>query len=119
MPVPIFAGLTNDEQQQVFESTPQGHRKVVVATNIAESSITIDGIVYVVDCGFVKMNVYNHKTNIQSLVIAPTSQASAQQRSGRAGRVKPGKAYRLYPQDEFLRMRPTTVPEIQRYESTD
>eukprot|EP00160_Parvularia_atlantis_P010428 Unigene203_Nuclearia_a/m.744 Unigene203_Nuclearia_a/g.744 ORF Unigene203_Nuclearia_a/g.744 Unigene203_Nuclearia_a/m.744 type:complete len:743 (+) Unigene203_Nuclearia_a:719-2947(+) len=84
-PVPIYAGLTNDEQQSVFEPVPRGYRKVVVATNIAESSVTIDGIVYVIDCGFVKMRVYNFKTNIESLIVSPTSQGSLRW-CGRRGR---------------------------------
>ena len=78
----IYAGLSTDEQMRVFQPAPRGYRKVVVATNIAESSITIDGIVYVVDCGFVKVRSYSIRNGIDRLVVTPISKASAQQRSG-------------------------------------
>ncbi|KAL0337277.1 UNVERIFIED_CONTAM: putative pre-splicing factor ATP-dependent RNA helicase DEAH5 [Sesamum calycinum] len=78
-----------------------GKRKVVVATNIAEASLTIDGIFYVIDPGFAKQNVYNPKQGLDSLVITPISQASAKQRAGRAGRTGPGKCYRLYTESAF------------------
>jgi ATP-dependent RNA helicase DHX8/PRP22 len=88
---------------------------VVVATNIAEASLTIDGIYYVVDPGFAKQNVYNPKLGLDSLVITPISQASARQRAGRAGRTGPGKCYRLYTESAYRNeMLATTVPEIQR-----
>ena len=112
---PIYANLPSDMQAKIFEPTPEGARKVVLATNIAETSITIDGVVYVIDPGFVKQNNYNPKTGMESLVVEPISRASAQQRSGRAGRVGPGKAFRLYTkwafQNELLE---DTIPEIQR-----
>ena len=112
--LPIFAGLPSEEQRSVFDRAPRGMRKVVVATNIAESSITIDNIVFVIDCGFVKIRAFNPKTGTDTLVVIPTSQASAQQRAGRAGRVKPGKAFRLYSEADFLRLPTNSVPEIQR-----
>ena len=88
---------------------------MVVATNIAEASLTIDGIYYVVDPGFVKQVVYNAKVGMDSLVVVPISQASARQRAGRAGRTGPGKAYRLYTEAAYRNeMLPTSVPEIQR-----
>uniref|UniRef100_T1J3C2 RNA helicase n=1 Tax=Strigamia maritima TaxID=126957 RepID=T1J3C2_STRMM len=88
---------------------------VVIATNIAETSVTIDGIHYVVDPGFVKQKVYNSKTGMDSLVVIPISQAQAKQRSGRAGRTGPGMTYRLYTQRAYRdEMLTTPVPEIQR-----
>ncbi|OBZ68669.1 Pre-mRNA-splicing factor ATP-dependent RNA helicase-like protein cdc28 [Grifola frondosa] len=93
---PIYANLPSDMQAKIFEPTPEGARKVVLATNIAETSITIDGVVFVIDPGFVKQNSYNPRTGMSSLVVVPCSRASANQRAGRAGRVGPGKAFRLY-----------------------
>ena len=87
----MHGSLPRSEQLRVFERTPRGTRKIVVATNIAEASVTINGIVYVVDAGFVKMPAYNSTCGIESLVVAPISQASAEQRAGRAGRVRSGK----------------------------
>ena len=89
--LPMHGSLPRADQLKVFEKTSRSTRKIVVATNIAEASVTIDGIVYVVDAGFVKMPAYNASCGIQSLVIAPVSQASAEQRAGRAGRVRSGK----------------------------
>ncbi|CAM0910536.1 unnamed protein product [Alopecurus aequalis] len=110
-----YGALPSEMQSKIFEPTPTGKRKVVVATNIAEASITIDGIYYVVDPGFAKLNVYNPKRGLDSLVIAPISQASAKQRAGRAGRTGPGKCYRLYTESTYRNeMPPTTTPEIQR-----
>ncbi|KAJ7730673.1 P-loop containing nucleoside triphosphate hydrolase protein [Mycena maculata] len=100
---------------KIFEPTPEGARKVILATNIAETSITIDGVVFVIDPGFVKQNSYNPRTGMSSLVIVPCSRASADQRAGRAGRVGPGKAFRLYTKWAFANeLEATTVPEIQR-----
>ena len=78
-----------------------GSRKVVVATNIAETSITINGVVYVVDPGFSKQKVYNPRIRVESLLVSPISKASARQRAGRAGRTRPGKCFRLYPEEAF------------------
>ncbi|BEI83566.1 hypothetical protein CcaverHIS002_0401700 [Cutaneotrichosporon cavernicola] len=112
---PIYANLPTELQTKIFEPTPEGARKVVLATNIAETSITIDGVVYVIDPGFVKQNNYNPKTGMSSLVVEPISRASAQQRAGRAGRVGPGKAFRLYTKWAFRNELPQdTIPEIQR-----
>jgi len=113
--MPIYSTQPSEVQSRIFEPTPLGKRKCVVATNIAEASITIDGIYYVVDPGFVKVKVYNPKTGMDSLVVAPISQASAKQRSGRAGRTGPGKCFRLYTEAAYKNeMMPTNVPEIQR-----
>ncbi|WWC86282.1 uncharacterized protein L201_001155 [Kwoniella dendrophila CBS 6074] len=112
---PIYANLPSEMQSKIFEPTPEGARKVVLATNIAETSITIDGVVYVIDPGFVKQNNYNPKTGMSSLVVEPISRASAQQRAGRAGRVGAGKAFRLYTKWAFKNeLLQDTIPEIQR-----
>ncbi|KAG0022313.1 ATPdependent RNA helicase [Podila clonocystis] len=113
--LPIYAGLQAEEQMLVFDLAEQGVRKVVIATNVAEASITIPGIGYVVDSGFVKLRAYNPRTGMETLTTTAISQASAHQRSGRAGRIKNGKAYRLYTEDSFQKnMRQISVPEIQR-----
>ena len=113
--LPVYSALPSEMQTRIFEPAPPGSRKIVIATNIAETSLTIDGIFYVVDPGFVKQKVYNSKTGIDQLMVTPISQAQAKQRAGRAGRTGPGKAYRLYTErayrDEMLQ---TNVPEIQR-----
>ncbi len=112
---PIYANLPSELQAKIFEPTPPHARKVVLATNIAETSITIDGVVFVIDPGFVKENTYNPKTGMEALVITPCSRASANQRSGRAGRVGPGKCFRLYTKWAFYNeLEESTTPEIQR-----
>ncbi|QCE13073.1 ATP-dependent RNA helicase DHX8/PRP22 [Vigna unguiculata] len=117
--LPVYSALPSEMQYRIFEPAPPGKRKVVVATNIAEASLTIDGICYVIDPGFAKQNVYNPKQGLDSLVITPISQASAKQRAGRAGRTGPGRCYRLYTESAYRNeMPPTTVPEIQRINLT-
>ncbi|KAK7951262.1 Helicase associated domain-containing protein [Apiospora aurea] len=112
---PIYANLPSELQSKIFEPTPDGARKVVLATNIAETSLTIDGIVYVIDPGYVKENVFNPATGMSNLVVVPCSRASANQRSGRAGRVGPGKCFRLYTKYAYMNeMDESTTPEIQR-----
>ncbi|OMJ77262.1 hypothetical protein SteCoe_23171 [Stentor coeruleus] len=113
--LPIYSNLPSEMQAKIFEPTPEGARKVVLATNIAETSVTIDGIIYVIDCGLCKETCYNPRTGMESLVIVPISKASARQRAGRAGRVAPGKCFRIYTlwsYDNELEENP--VPEIQR-----
>ncbi|XP_043487224.1 ATP-dependent RNA helicase DHX8 [Polistes fuscatus] len=113
--LPVYSALPSEMQTRIFEPAPPGSRKVVIATNIAETSLTIDGIYYVVDPGFVKQKVYNSKTGMDSLIVTPISQAAAKQRTGRAGRLGPGKCYRLYTERAYRdEMLPTPVPEIQR-----
>lgn len=114
LPLPMYAGLSTEQQLYVFEPAPENTRKVIVSTNIAEASVTIDGIVYVIDCGFVKLRAFNPTTGIETLTATPVSKASATQRAGRAGRTKPGKCYRLYTQNIYATMSEATVPEIQR-----
>ena len=112
---PIFASLPAELQARIFEPTPAGARKVVLATNIAETSLTIDGIAYVIDPGFVKENVFNPRTGMEALVVSPCSRAAAKQRMGRAGRVGPGKCFRLYTKWAYMNeLDENTTPEIQR-----
>lgn len=113
--LPVYSSLPSEMQSKIFEPTPSGSRKVILATNIAETSITIDGIFYVIDPGFVKVNAYDPKLGMDSLLVSPISQAQANQRSGRAGRTGPGKCYRLYTEKAYNEeMLPNTIPEIQR-----
>jgi pre-mRNA-splicing factor ATP-dependent RNA helicase DHX16 len=86
----IYSTLPADLQAKIFEPTPPNARKVVLATNIAETSLTIDGIVYVIDPGFQKQKSYNPRTAMESLIVTPISRASSKQRAGRAGRTQPG-----------------------------
>jgi pre-mRNA-splicing factor ATP-dependent RNA helicase DHX16 len=113
--VPIYSSLPSNMQAKIFEKTPEGCRKVVLATNIAETSLTIDGIVYVIDCGFAKINSYNPRKGMESLIVTPISKANANQRAGRAGRVRPGKCFRLYTVWSYYNeMDDSPIPEIQR-----
>ncbi|KAJ7184090.1 P-loop containing nucleoside triphosphate hydrolase protein [Mycena filopes] len=118
VPLALHAGLSTDEQLRVFEPAERGTRKVIIATNIAEASVTIEGIKFVVDCGFVKIRVYNPTTALASLATVPTSVASATQRAGRAGRTSPGVCYRLYPISAFNSLPLSTPPEITRTDMT-
>ncbi|KAB5590392.1 Pre-mRNA-splicing factor [Ceratobasidium theobromae] len=113
--LPVYSALPSEMQSKIFDPAPPGARKVVIATNIAETSITIDGIYYVVDPGFVKQNAYDPRLGMDSLVVTPISQAQANQRAGRAGRTGPGKCYRLYTEVAFRNeMLPSPIPDIQR-----
>lgn len=93
---PIYSTLPTDMQLKIFEQTPPNARKIVLATNIAETSLTIDNIVYVIDTGFSKQTNFSPRTGMESLIVTPISKANADQRAGRAGRVKAGKCFRLY-----------------------
>ncbi|MBN9191906.1 ATP-dependent RNA helicase HrpA [Microbacterium sp.] len=114
--LPLYGRLSAAEQHRVFErSTVAGvRRRVILATNVAETSLTVPGIRYVVDTGTARISRYNSRSKIQRLPIEPISQASAQQRSGRAGRTAPGIAIRLYAEDDFDRRDAFTEPEILR-----
>lgn len=113
--LPVYSALPSEMQTRIFEPAPPGSRKVVIATNIAETSITIDEIYFVVDPGFVKQSAYDPKLGMDSLVVTPISQAQANQRAGRAGRTGPGKCFRLYTEAAYqTEMLPTTIPDIQR-----
>ncbi|OEL31910.1 putative pre-mRNA-splicing factor ATP-dependent RNA helicase DEAH2 [Dichanthelium oligosanthes] len=120
--VPLYSTLPPAMQQKIFEAAPaplkEGGppgRKIVVSTNIAETSLTIDGIVYVIDPGFSKQKVYNPRIRVESLLVSPISKASAHQRAGRAGRTQPGKCFRLYTEKSFNEdLQPQTYPEILR-----
>merc|ERR1719487_224019 len=111
--LPLYSALPLPQQRKIFEQV-EG-RKVVVATNVAETSITIDGVVYVVDPGLSKQNVYNPRTHVSSLLVSPISRAAAKQRAGRAGRTKAGKCFRLYTKPTFDKdLAATCHPEILR-----
>ncbi|AQL07080.1 pre-mRNA-splicing factor ATP-dependent RNA helicase [Zea mays] len=120
--VPLYSTLPPAMQQKIFEPAPAPlkergppGRKIVVSTNIAETSLTIDGIVYVIDPGFSKQKVYNPRIRVESLLVSPISKASAHQRAGRAGRTQPGKCFRLYTEKSFNEdLQPQTYPEILR-----
>ncbi|KAL9654985.1 hypothetical protein ABK040_008773 [Willaertia magna] len=116
--LPLYSGLSLDEQMKIFEYT-KGRRKVILSTNIAETSITIPSIGFVIDCGFVKERIFNPKTNNDSLLVVPISKASAEQRAGRAGRVSNGKCFRLYTEEAFQQLRENTIPEIQKSNLVD
>ncbi|XP_023646619.1 pre-mRNA-splicing factor ATP-dependent RNA helicase PRP16 [Paramormyrops kingsleyae] len=113
--LPIYSQLPSDLQAKIFQKAPDGVRKCIVATNIAETSLTVDGIMFVIDAGFCKLKVFNPRIGMDALQVYPISQANANQRSGRAGRTGPGQCYRLYTQSAFKNeMLTTTIPEIQR-----
>ncbi|MCJ1463447.1 DEAH-box ATP-dependent RNA helicase prp43 [Pseudocyphellaria aurata] len=119
---PLYGTLPPAQQQRIFDPAPPPRhpdgrpgRKCVVTTNIAETSLTIDGIVYVVDPGFSKQKLYNARIRVESLLVSPISKASAQQRAGRAGRTRPGKCFRLYTEAAFKKeLREQTYPESLR-----
>lgn len=112
--VPLYARLGKDEQERVFDPAPEGKAKVVISTNIAETSVTIQGISVVIDSGLAKLNYYNPKTFTSSLIETPISKASCNQRKGRAGRTRPGVCYRLYPRKDFENRPLFTTEEIYR-----
>lgn len=112
---PLFAQMAVNQQTGVFSKTPPGCRKVILSTNVAETSITISGIKYVVDCGVHKLRGFHSRVGIESLTIQPISKASARQRMGRAGREMSGVCYRLYTEDTFKKeLEENEAPEIQR-----
>lgn len=119
---PLYGSLPPHMQQRIFEPAPPPRRpggrpgrKVIISTNIAETSLTIDGIVYVVDPGFSKQKIYNPRIRVESLLVSPISKASAQQRAGRAGRTRPGKCFRLYTEEAYKKeLIESTYPEVLR-----
>ncbi|KAK4543495.1 DEAH-box ATP-dependent RNA helicase prp43 [Oleoguttula mirabilis] len=119
---PLYGTLPPAQQQRIFDPAPapfkpggRPGRKCIISTNIAETSLTIDGIVYVVDPGFSKQKVYNPRIRVESLLVSPISKASAQQRAGRAGRTRPGKCFRLYTEGAFKKeLIDQSYPEILR-----
>jgi ATP-dependent helicase HrpA len=110
--IPLFGRLSSGDQQRVF--SPSAQRKIVIATNIAETSLTIPGIRYVIDAGLARISRYNPRTRTKRLPIEPVSQSSANQRKGRAGRVQDGICIRLYSEEDFNARPAFTQPEIQR-----
>jgi pre-mRNA-splicing factor ATP-dependent RNA helicase DHX16 len=112
---PIYAALPTELQAKIFEPTPPGARKVIIATNIAETSITVPGVRYVIDSGLAKENVYNPTTGVESLQVVPISRANAEQRAGRAGRVGPGTCLRLYTKYSYYNeLESSITPDILR-----
>ncbi len=112
--LPLYGRLSKEEQDRVFYPPPRGKRKVVIATNIAETSITIDGIRWVIDSGLAKINFYNPKTFTASLIETPISRASCNQRKGRAGRTAPGVCYRLYTKKSYHKRPLFSTEEVYR-----
>jgi len=112
--LPMYGSLAPTRQLKVFRPANRGCRKVVVATNIAETSITIEGISYVIDSSFVKLAWFNSETYCDSLIITEVSQAGAEQRAGRAGRTRPGQCFRMCREKDFLSLPLNTAPELQR-----
>merc|ERR1712167_535381 len=119
---PLYSSLPPRQQKRIFDKAPGPRvaggppgRKCVISTNIAETSLTIDGVVFVIDPGFSKQKVYNPRIRVESLLVSPISKASSQQRAGRAGRTKPGKCFRLYTEKAYKNeMQDNTYPEILR-----
>jgi len=112
--IPLYGRLPKEEQERVFEKPPLGKRKVVISTNIAETSVTINGITTVIDSGLAKLNFYSPRTFTSSLIETPVSKASCNQRRGRAGRTQAGTCYRLYKREDFERRDEYTIEEIYR-----
>ena len=110
--LPLFARLSNSEQNRIFH--PHSGRRIILATNVAETSLTVPGIKYVIDTGFARVSRYSYRTKVQRLPIEPISQASANQRKGRCGRVSDGICIRLYSEDDFISRSEFTDPEILR-----
>ncbi|XP_061754251.1 ATP-dependent RNA helicase DHX33 isoform X2 [Nerophis ophidion] len=112
--VPLYASLPPTQQLRVFRDAPKGCRKVILSTNIAETSVTISGVKYVIDTGMVKAKRFNPDSGLEVLAVQQVSKAQAWQRAGRSGRKESGFCYRLYTEQEFDKFIPMTVPEIQR-----
>ncbi|KDD73418.1 hypothetical protein H632_c2196p0, partial [Helicosporidium sp. ATCC 50920] len=111
---PLFASLAPDRQLLAFRPAPPGARKLVLSTNLAETSVTVPGVRFVIDSGVVKASAFSARAGAECLAVVPVSQAAARQRSGRAGRTAPGKCFRLYTEQAFAALAPSTPPEMVR-----
>lgn len=114
--LPLYAALPPQQQLKVFEKVKPHQRKVILSTNIAETSVTIPGVRYVIDSGLRKIKVWRHELGLSTLLTVPISKASASQRTGRAGREAPGKCFRLYTENDYIKLSQNTEPEIIRSE---
>merc|ERR1719197_512866 len=113
--VPLYGMMQSTDQRNVFEQVPDGCRKLIFSTNIAETSLTVADVGFVVDCGYCKQKNFNPKTGMEALLVTEVSQVQATQRSGRAGRTQEGKCFRLYSEESYNRsFLKVTVPEILR-----
>ncbi|KAL8943821.1 MAG: hypothetical protein Q9216_000814 [Gyalolechia sp. 2 TL-2023] len=112
--VPLFAALPQAAQQRVFHPAPPKTRKVILATNIAETSVTVSGVRFVIDCGKSKIKQFRTRIGLDSLLVKPISKSAAIQRKGRAGREAPGECYRLYTEQDYLKLQSQNTPEILR-----
>lgn len=112
--LPLYGRLPKEEQERVFDAPPAGKKKIIISTNIAETSVTISDVTTVIDTGLAKLNFYNPKTFTSSLEETAVSKASCNQRRGRAGRTSPGTCYRLYPRDDYEARQVYTTEEIYR-----
>lgn len=113
--LPLYAALPPAQQQRVFHPPPERNtRKIILSTNIAETSVTVPGVRHVIDCGKSKTKQYRPRIGLESLLVTPISKSSAMQRAGRAGREAPGKCFRLYTEAHFSELADTTVPEMLR-----
>ena len=112
--LPLFAALPQDAQQAVFQRAPPNTRKVILATNIAETSVTVPGVRFVIDCGKAKVKHFRTRIGLESLLVKPISKSAATQRVGRAGREGPGHCWRLYTEPDFLALQQSNTPEILR-----
>nr|CTP80797.1 Bm4243 [Brugia malayi] len=110
----LHSQMGNQDQQRVFEPVGRGYRKVILSTNIAEASLTIDDVVFVIDCGKVKEKIYDHSTRISQLKMTWIAKSNAEQRAGRAGRCRSGYCFRLFTMEDYARMNPTQLPEMKR-----
>lgn len=112
--LPLFAALPQAAQQRVFQPAPPRTRKIILATNIAETSVTVSGVRFVIDCGKAKIKQFRSRIGLDSLLVKPISKSAATQRKGRAGREAPGQCYRLYTEKDYLSLKPSNTPEILR-----
>ena len=112
--LPLYGSLPTEQQQRIFKQRERGIRRIIVSTNIAATSVTVDGVVYVIDSGYVKQLSFNPRTGLDVLAVVPISKSEAEQRAGRAGRTAPGECHRLYSQSFYNSLHQNTIPEIQR-----